>query len=231
MKRTLIAAAAAALLLAACSEKVPQLTSRTDTLSWAMGENVGQSLLQGQVIELDYDLFLQAVRHTLDGKEQPLSDSAYNDAMMYIMTQAQLQQMREFSNREEKVNAAQEEYFKQLLSTHPDVHKHPSGFYYEVLKAGSGRQAKFGDNVSFDYRSYYMFTGELYDQTYGQRDPIVHVIGKPMFQGLVEGLQLMQAGSIFRFYFPYQVAFGTNGSGNIPGFTPFIYEVELHKFI
>ena len=97
------------------------------------------------------------------------------------------------------------------------------------MKAGKGRNAREGDRVSFDYRSFLMFTGEPYDQTYGKREPILHVVGKPMFQGLIEGMQVMNAGSIYRFYFPYQLAFGSQGSGNIAGYTPFIYEVELHE--
>jgi FKBP-type peptidyl-prolyl cis-trans isomerase len=72
-------------------------------------------------------------------------------------------------------------------------------------------------------------TGQPYDQTYGKRDPIVHVIGTPMFPGLIEAFQLMNAGSRYRFYFPYQVCFGARGSDGIPPFTPMIYEVELHE--
>ena len=83
--------------------------------------------------------------------------------------------------------------------------------------------------MTFDYRSYTLLDGEPYDQTYGRRRSIAHVVGKPMFQGLLEGLQLMNAGSLYRFYFPYQLAFGPQGSGDIPGYTPFIYEVEVHK--
>ena len=74
-----------------------------------------------------------------------------------------------------------------------------------------------------------MLDGKPYDQTYGKRDPINHVIGEPMFKGLIEGMMLMNEGSIYRFYFPYQLAFGQQGSGDIPGYTPFIYEVELHS--
>ena len=117
------------------------------------------------------------------------------------------------------------------MANNPNIKKHETGFYYEVLKEGKGRKAKYGDNVSFDYRSFLMLTGEPYDQTYDVREPIAHVIGKPMFQGLIDGMQLMNEGSIYRFYFPYQLAFGEKGADGIPGFTPFIYEVELHNFI
>lgn len=233
MKRIILPiAAVAALCLAACNgEGTTKLDSRTDTLSWVMGENVGRTLIENPVVEIDHEVFLQAVRHTLDGKKQPLSEEAYGDVLQFIMDMAQAQQVQQNEEMRTNTTGSQEEYFKQLEASNPNVKKHESGFYYEVLKEGSGRRAKYGDNVSFDYRSYLMLTGEPFDQTYGQRDPISHVVGKPMFVGLIEGLQLMNPGSIYRFYFPYQLAFGEKGSNGIPGYTPFIYEVELHKFI
>ena len=89
--------------------------------------------------------------------------------------------------------------------------------------------AIYGQRIEFDYKSYLMLTGEPYDQTYGKRPPILHVVGEPMFPGLIHAFQLMNAGSIYRFYFPYQLAFGPTGASGIPGYTPFIYEIELHK--
>lgn len=227
-----VAACATAMLAAACSNgDNVKLENRVDTLSWAMGENVGKTLLEGQVVELDYDVFMDAVRHTLDGKKQPLSDDAYNQTMQYIMMQAQMQQMQQAKQQRNDVSSAQDDYFKKLVASNPKVKKHPAGFYYEVMREGKGPKAQYAHSVSFDYRSYLMLTGEPYDQTYGKREPIAHVIGHPMFQGLVEGLQLMNAGSQYRFYFPYQLAFGEAGSGDIPGYTPFIYEVELHEIL
>ncbi len=233
MKRIIVPIAAiAALSLAACngSDSV-SLDSRADTISWVMGENVGRTLVENPVVEIDREVFMQAVRHTLDGKKQPIGDDAYAEVLQYIMDMAQMQQMQQREEVRTNTAGSQEEYFKQLEATNPNVKKHESGFYYEVLKEGSGRKAKYGDNVSFDYRSYLMLTGEPFDQTYGKRDPISHVVGKPMFVGLIEGLQLMNPGSVYRFYFPYQLAFGENGSNGIPGYTPFVYEVELHGFI
>lgn len=224
----------AALMLVSCNNskttEAPQLSSRNDTLSWAMGENIGMTLKEfGNVLELDNELVQKAIRHTLNGGAQPLDEAALREAMSVILYEQQAEMMQRDNQNEAQINRQQEAYFAQLVSEHPRVKKHESGFYYEVVKAGKGRTARFGDRVKFDYRSFLMFTGEPYDQTYGKRKPIVHVVGKPMFQGLIDGMQLMQAGSIYRFYFPYQLAFGPQGSGDIPGFTPFIYEVEMHE--
>lgn len=220
-----------ALLMAACHQPTdtPQLNNRTDTLSWAMGENIALSLKEMKGVKLDNEVVLQAIGHTLKGDPQPISDSILSEAMMYIVGQQQLTQMEQNRQTKQSVAQQQEEYFNKLTKGNPNVKKHPSGFYYELLKAGKGANAKMGQRVSFDYRSFLMFSGEPYDQTYGVRDPILHVVGRPMFPGLIEALQLMNTGSIYRFYFPYQLAFGEKGSGDIKGYTPFIYEVELHE--
>ena len=217
------------LLLVSCNNKAPELKSQQDTISWAMGENVGRSILTGEAVQIDHDLFLAAVRHTLEGREQPISDTAYMQTMQYIITLTQMHQMQKANQMAANVDAAQQEYFSKLEKTNPNVKRHPSGFYYEKLRPGKGPNATYAQRIRFDYKSYLMLTGEPFDQTYGKRDPIIHVIGNPMFPGLIEALQLMNAGSIYRFYFPYQQAFGPNGSSEIPGYTPLIYEVELHE--
>ena len=219
------------LLTTACNRtpKTPQLLTQSDTLSWALGENIGLSLQEMSSLELDNELVQQAIRYTLAGGQQPLDDEAFREAMSAIIFTQQAEMMRQDNLNEADVNQQQEEYFAQLVKEHPDVKKHASGFYYEQLQAGKGRKPKEGERIRFDYRSFLMFTGEPYDQTYGKRPPIVHVVGRPMFSGLIDAMQLMNAGSIYRFYFPYQLAFGPQGSGDIPGYTPFIYEVELHE--
>lgn len=219
------------MLLTACGQKseVPRLNDRTDTLSWAMGENMAFALSEMQGVELDMDLVKEALQHTLDGKKQPLSDSAFREAINYLMMLRQKEALERADETKSLIDSRQEAYMAQLQKERPNVKKHPMGFYYEVLKEGKGPKAQERQRVKFDYRSFLLFSGEPYDQTYGKRDPIVHVVGKPMFDGLIEGLQLMNAGSTYRFYFPYQVAFGPQGSGDIPGYTPFIYEVELHE--
>lgn len=228
---TILVALTACLALAACHRNgtTPQLRSAQDTLSWAMGENLALSLQQMSSLNLDYQLVAEAMERMLDGHGRVLDDSTMQVAMTQIIGAQQMAAMQQSNAMEAEANRQQEEYFARLVAEHPQVQKHPSGFYYEVLQAGKGRKANYADRISFDYRSFVMLTGQPWDQTYGKRPPITHTVGKPMFQGLVEGMQLMQAGSIFRFYFPYQMAFGTQGSGDIPPCTPFIYEVELHQ--
>ncbi len=225
--------AAVLLLTTSCNNstpKVPELKNQTDSLSWAYGQNIADALKTGFFNTLDADLILKSAQYTLSGgEEQPMSPEEVMEALNFIMTMYAAGARQDAAQTQETVDAQQDAYFQKLERENPNVKRHPKGFYYEVLREGKGPKAKYAQRISFDYRSFLMLTGEPYDQTYGKRDPILHVVGEPMFPGLIEGFQLMNAGSIYRFYFPYQLAFGPKGSGNIPGFTPFIYEVELHE--
>lgn len=220
---------AAGLLLISCNHKTPQLDNTADTVSWILGRSTAESLLNGPFKDIDQDLFIEAVRTTLNNGTQPISDSVYQETIEMLMRATQFSAKQEADNRGQQVDRLQEEYFANLVAQNPKVKKHPSGFYYEVLKSGTGANAKYASLIVFDYRSYTMLDGQPFDQTYGKREAITHVVGTPMFPGLIEAFQMMNKGSIYRFYFPYELAFGPQGSGSIPGYTPMIYEVELHN--
>ena len=51
-----------------------------------------------------------------------------------------------------------------------------------------------------------------------------------MIPGWTEGLQLMKKGSIFEFFIPAELAYGDNGSRDIPGHAVLIFKVELVDF-
>jgi FKBP-type peptidyl-prolyl cis-trans isomerase len=97
----------------------------------------------------------------------------------------------------------------------------------QVLKEGDGRKGELGLLVEFDYKGTFT-NGQIFDQTYGNRPPIVHMIDEGLMPGLREAFCMMKAGSKYRFYFPSEMAFGAQGSEDIPPFTTVIYEVELH---
>ena len=235
MKRKLMIAAASMLVFVGCTTNggtdanPPKLATLTDTLSWAYGQNFADVLRQDVFSSLDAELVLQAARHSVAGAKQPLTPEETMAALDRLSIMQSRAMMEKNTNIQQRVDEQQAAYFAQLEKTNPNVKKHPSGFYYEVMREGKGPKAKVAQRILFDYRSAVMLTGEPYDQTYGKREPIMHVVGAPMFQGLVDAFQLMNAGSQYRFYFPYQLAFGASGSGDIPGYTPFIYEVELHE--
>lgn len=229
---TIIIALAIVGMTACNNKKTPKLETSEDTLSWALGESFAMSMMQNN-LQVDKDLVIEAFRHTVEGWEQPFDESVCEAAYKKLTMQAMMNQQQRQQSQNSDIAAKEEAYFKKLVAENPNVKKSDKGFYYEVLRAGKGKNAKFGERISFDYKGYFMFTGEQFDQSngYSGGEPIIHVVGNPMFPGLLEGLQLMNTGALYRFYFPNQMAFGANGSEDIPPYTAVIYEVELHEIM
>ncbi|MBP5535679.1 MAG: FKBP-type peptidyl-prolyl cis-trans isomerase [Bacteroidales bacterium] len=229
MKRIALTVSIAAICaaMASCGAKSPRLASNSDTLNWAIGMQTAQGLKGlGQMgLTVDNDIIIKAIQATLEGKASPLNDTQYYAALEQLNMLISLGQKQAQQRAVEEATAGEDDYFARLQKENPNVKKSKDGFYYEVLQAGHGPVCKYRQVVVFDYRSF-TIDGKEYDKTYGNRDPITHVVGEPMFQGLIQGLCLMNAGSKFRFYFPHETCMGANPDNP---YTPMIYEIELHE--
>lgn len=229
MKKITFTLAAILLLFSfsACGTKTEnvKLEDAQDSLSWAMGMSLARTAKSG-FYQFDEKVIRQAFESSLRGDKQPINEETYNQLCQAITFMA-AQEMHTQSQAEAQAAQAKEsEIFANFEQQHPNAKKAKEGYYYEVMQEGNGPKAKAGLRIKFDFRSYNMADNSLIEETYGQRDPIVHVIGRPMFEGLVYGLQQMNAGSKYRFYFPSKLVANAMG---VPAHTPVIYEVELHE--
>lgn len=205
------------------TDKSPELTSTNDTLSWALGFSLAQTIASTG-LDVNKEVLFEAISITLDSKQQPLSESQTMTAMNQLEEMMFLHQRQQNS----QVSAEEEKYFADLTAQNPNIKKCNSGIYLEVLQEGSGMMGKEGLVAEFDYRLFFT-NGQIFDQTYGNRPPIVHVIGEPMMPGLIAALCEMQSGGKYRVYLPSSLAFGAKGSDGIPPNTILIYELEIHS--
>jgi FKBP-type peptidyl-prolyl cis-trans isomerase len=81
------------------------------------------------------------------------------------------------------------------------------------------------DTVVVNYRGT-LIDGTEFDNSYQRGEPISFALNR-VIPGWTEGLQLMPVGSKYKFYIPYQLGYGVNGTGPIPGGATLIFEVEL----
>lgn len=208
------------------------LQTSVDTLSWVLGEQLGRQFAmvqQANELPLKRQLVEEAFCTAYEGMKSPL-DERVSETIYQLFTASAIQRQQEQKQSQASSSEQQEAaYFAKLTEENPNVKYDASGVYYEVVRAGAGAKARLGDRVRFDYKGFNMLSGELFDQTYGNREPITHVVSQPMFEGLLRGIQLMNAGSIYRLYIPSGMAFGAQGTKDIPPYTPVIYEIELHE--
>jgi len=101
-----------------------------------------------------------------------------------------------------------------------------SGLQYEVLEATIGQKPKATDSVRVHYEGT-LIDGTVFDSSYKRGESIAFPLNG-VIKGWTEGLQLMSVGSKYKFFIPYQLAYGERGAGaSIPPYAALIFTVEL----
>ena len=101
-----------------------------------------------------------------------------------------------------------------------------SGLQYEVLEATLGQKPKATDSVRVHYEGT-LIDGTVFDSSYKRGESIAFPLNG-VIKGWTEGLQLMSVGSKYKFFIPYQLAYGERGAGaSIPPYAALIFTVEL----
>ena len=101
-----------------------------------------------------------------------------------------------------------------------------SGLQYEVLEATLGQKPKATDSVRVHYEGT-LIDGTVFDSSYKRGESIAFPLNG-VIKGWTEGLQLMSGGSKYKFFIPYQLAYGERGAGaSIPPYAALIFTVEL----
>ena len=101
-----------------------------------------------------------------------------------------------------------------------------SGLQYEVLDATIGQKPKATDSVRVHYEGT-LIDGSVFDSSYKRGESIAFPLNG-VIKGWTEGLQLMSVGSKYKFFIPYQLAYGEHGAGaSIPPYAALIFTVEL----
>lgn len=101
-----------------------------------------------------------------------------------------------------------------------------SGLQYEVIAMGAGAKPSASDKVRVHYAGT-LIDGREFDSSYKRGEPITFPLNG-VIRGWTEGLQLMPIGSKFKFYIPYDLAYGEQGAGDlIVPYSTLIFTVEL----
>lgn len=101
-----------------------------------------------------------------------------------------------------------------------------SGLQYQVVTQGQGAKPGPGDRVKVHYQGF-LLDGTKFDSSIDRGEPIVFGVNQ-VIAGWQEGLQLMNVGSKYTLYIPYELGYGVQGAGGvIPPCATLIFEVEL----
>lgn len=132
------------------------------------------------------------------------------------------------SNSREKLDAeiARGQAFLAENKNRPEVTETASGLQYEVMVQGDGPKPGPTTKVTTHYHGT-TIDGKIFDSSVQRGQPLSFGLNQ-VISGWTEGLQLMPVGSKYKFFIPYNLAYGERGAGGaIPGGAALIFEVEL----
>ena len=202
----------------ACAQNV-ELKSFNDSASYAIGRDIFRNWEQQQ-LGIDARIAGQALIDAANGQ------SRLNDQQAYPLLQRFQEEFELRNNPAARETIEKGKQFMQEISNNKSVYTTRSGLKYRRVKEGNGKHPTATDKVKVHYTGT-LIDGKKFDSSYDRGTPATFPLNA-VIPGWTEGLQLMDEGSKYILYIPYNLGYGVRGAGNdIPGGSTLIFEVEL----
>ena len=225
MKQHRLAAAIAlvGLVLAGCDKQASTVELKTPAqkASYGIGLNMGKSLAQEGMDDLDSKAVALGIEDAVGKKEQKLKDEELVAAFGDLQKRAE-ERMAKMSEE----SAAAGKKFLEENGKRKEVTTTASGLQYEIIKKADGPVPKPTDVVTVHYEGK-LTDGKVFDSSVERGSPIdLPVSG--VIPGWVEGLQLMHVGEKVKLYIPSELAYGAQSpSPTIPANSVLVFDLEL----
>ena len=189
-----------------------------EKLSYALGLIIGNNLKGMNIEGLITGEFTRAVEQVLNGEKLEMTE---------VQAQGLVQEfLREQQEAAGKAAREAGENFLAENAKREGVKVTETGLQYEVLTPALGIKPTPTDTVTCHYEGR-LIDGTVFDSSYRRGEPASFPL-QGVIRGWTEGLQLMSIGSKFRFFIPFDLAYGAQGSGgSIPPYAALIFDVEL----
>ena len=198
-----------------------------DKLSYALGIGIGSQLAGMGAKELNIDDFAQAIKDVISGSELKVDNAEAQTLVQNFFQEQEAKQQAAAAEAGKAAKAAGEAFLAEN-GKKDGIVTLPSGLQYQVLKEGDGKKPSATDQVVCHYEGT-LIDGTVFDSSYQRNQPATFGLNQ-VIAGWTEGVQLMQEGAKYRFFIPYNLAYGERGAGaQIPPFATLVFDVELKE--
>ena len=121
-------------------------------------------------------------------------------------------------------NIAEGKKFLEENALNKSVYQTKSGLQYKIVKKGNGKKPKAENKVKVHYTGK-LLDGKVFDSSVERGEPAEFFLNQ-VIPGWTEGLQLMDIGSKYILYIPYNLAYGEQVMGAIPPGSTLIFEPD-----
>lgn len=233
IKGFIVLAVSVAVLATSCTQtgiRSAKVKNAADSLSYTFGI-ANYYYWQKDSLEIDPVLFAKGVLDAKNGKNTIDESMAQGYIMIYMQKRQEEMMKKQAAEMKQKYAKNMEDAEKFLAENkkRAGVTETPSGLQYEVIKMGNGPKPTIDQQVKIHYIGT-LIDNTKFDSSYDRNQPAEMALGG-LIPGMKEAISLMPVGSKFKFYIPYQLAYGEMGGGPIPPFSTLVFEVELLEIL
>lgn len=195
------------------------VSGQMDDKSYSAGVMIASDLKVQGLTDLDVDAFAAAVKDVLAGNDLKVSKEDAQEMFRTYLMEAK-----------EKAKLANQKAGADFLAANgkkKGVTTTDSGLQYEVLESSDDpRKPALTDKVNVHYHGT-LIDGTVFDSSVDRGEPISFPLNG-VIQGWQEGLQLMNVGSKYRLFIPYDLAYGDRAAGpTIAPYSALVFDVTL----
>ena len=196
-----------------------------DKLSYSFGLAIGTQLMDMGAEAINVEDFSQALKDVFTGQPLAVKPEEAQNMVSSFLHEQETAKRKEMEEKGLKARSEGESFLRDN-GKRPGIITTASGLQYEILEEGNGKHPKATDSVKCHYEGR-LIDGTVFDSSIRRGESAVFPLNG-VISGWTEGVQLMAEGAKYRFYIPYQLAYGANGAGSsIPPYAALIFDIEL----
>ena len=199
-----------------------------DKLSYSFGLAIGTQLMDMGAEAINVEDFSQALKDVFTGQPLAVKPEEAQNMVSSFLHEQETAKRKEMEEKGLKARSEGESFLRDN-GKRPGIITTASGLQYEILEEGNGKHPKATDSVKCHYEGR-LIDGTVFDSSIRRGEPAVFPLNG-VISGWTEGVQLMAEGAKYRFYIPYQLAYGEREAGKIKPFSALIFTIELLEIV
>ena len=209
------------------------LDSEKQKTNYMIGTDVGK-YIKDSGLDFDKEAFVLGLLDAAKGNDLKLSNEVIGTLRKTVQDKQRLAQESKRKEMMEKLevdkvaNLETGKAFMAKQAAKSGVMKTDSGLMYEIVTKGNGAKPESPNSTVVVHYTGTLIDGKEFDSSVKRGQPATFALNQ-VIKGWTEGLQLMNAGSKYKFYIPPELAYGSDarpGSPIGPNST-LIFDVEL----